>query len=454
MNVRRRWSRPRARGADPDRPAGGRVRATVPAGLATRTRGRRAEPAHGRPHRRHGRGGPADLRDGPGRALRRARRSTSIAPNPRQPRQVFDEEALAELVHSHPRDRPAAADRRAAAPGRRTGTSWSWASAAGGPPSEAGLDRDPGDRAGDRRRRHAARRAAGEPAPQPAQPAGGGRGLPAAAAGLRLHPRRAGARGSAAPARRSPTRSGCSGCPPPVQRRVAAGVLSAGHARALLALDDADAQERLAHRIVAEGLSRARGRGDRRSSVTTDCPSQAVAQVRAKRPIAPGLARSGRPALGPARDAGAGRRSAGPRAGSRIEFATLDDLDRIVDADGPGPHGTRLRRRTERLSPDRRSPAAAPLASTRPCQSVPRSCPAAAAACGNSEVSVMPGATLTSRNHGRPVGVDDEVGARQVAQPERPVRGHRGLGAAAGQRRRSSRAGAKNSVVPAVYRAA
>ncbi len=45
------------------------------------------------------------------------------------------------------------------------------------------------------------------------------------------------------------------GLPPAVQRRVAAGVLSAGHARALLALDDADAQERLAARIVAEGLS-------------------------------------------------------------------------------------------------------------------------------------------------------------------------------------------------------
>jgi ParB family chromosome partitioning protein len=43
--------------------------------------------------------------------------------------------------------------------------------------------------------------------------------------------------------------------PPIVARRVAAGVLSAGHARALLALDDAAAMERLAQRIVAEGLS-------------------------------------------------------------------------------------------------------------------------------------------------------------------------------------------------------
>ena len=41
-----------------------------------------------------------------------------------------------------------------------------------------------------------------------------------------------------------------------VQRRVAAGVLSAGHARALLALEGGpDAQEDLAARIVAEGLS-------------------------------------------------------------------------------------------------------------------------------------------------------------------------------------------------------
>ena len=43
--------------------------------------------------------------------------------------------------------------------------------------------------------------------------------------------------------------------PPLVQRRVAAGVLSAGHARALLGLSDGAAIERLAQRIVAEGLS-------------------------------------------------------------------------------------------------------------------------------------------------------------------------------------------------------
>src|SRR6188472_4087963 len=42
---------------------------------------------------------------------------------------------------------------------------------------------------------------------------------------------------------------------PAVQRRVAAGVLSAGHARSLLGVDDAAAQDRLAGRVVSEGIS-------------------------------------------------------------------------------------------------------------------------------------------------------------------------------------------------------
>ena len=42
---------------------------------------------------------------------------------------------------------------------------------------------------------------------------------------------------------------------PAVQRRVAAGVLSAGHARALVSVSNAEIQDRLAQRVVAEGLS-------------------------------------------------------------------------------------------------------------------------------------------------------------------------------------------------------
>lgn len=43
--------------------------------------------------------------------------------------------------------------------------------------------------------------------------------------------------------------------PPAVQRRVAAGVLSAGHARAILSVVDVDAMQRLADKIVNEDLS-------------------------------------------------------------------------------------------------------------------------------------------------------------------------------------------------------
>ena len=42
---------------------------------------------------------------------------------------------------------------------------------------------------------------------------------------------------------------------PAVQRRVAAGVLSAGHARSLLAIEDPEIQDRLAARVIAEGIS-------------------------------------------------------------------------------------------------------------------------------------------------------------------------------------------------------
>ena len=43
--------------------------------------------------------------------------------------------------------------------------------------------------------------------------------------------------------------------PPSVQKRLAAGTISAGHARALLGLNSADEMERLANKIVSEGLS-------------------------------------------------------------------------------------------------------------------------------------------------------------------------------------------------------
>ncbi|MCH5672613.1 ParB/RepB/Spo0J family partition protein [Streptomyces gilvus] len=122
---------------------------------------------------------------------------------------------------------------------------------------------------------------------------------------------------------------------PAVQRRVAAGVLSAGHARALLSVEDSEEQDRLAHRIVAEGLS-----------------------VRAVEEIVTLM--GSRPQTA--------QRSKGPRAGARVspalsdlatrlsdrfetrvkvdlgqkkgkitvEFASMEDLERILDTLAPG----------------------------------------------------------------------------------------------------------------------
>lgn len=113
--------------------------------------------------------------------------------------------------------------------------------------------------------------------------------------------------------------------PAPVQRRVAAGVLSAGHARALLALNDPVEQERLAQRIVAEGLSvrsveeivavGERGPKPRRS------PS-----LRTPSPRAVHLAESLTDSLDTRVNVQIGRK----RGRITIEFAGEDDLDRIL----------------------------------------------------------------------------------------------------------------------------
>ena len=95
------------------------------------------------------------------------------------------------------------------------------------------------------------------------------------------------------------------GLPPTVQRRIAAGVLSAGHARALLGLDSPLAQERLAQRIVSEGLS-VRTVEEIVSLGGDDEPPGPPAGRRreASRPRPPAPVR---PALRSVRDAGQGR---------------------------------------------------------------------------------------------------------------------------------------------------
>ena len=164
--------------------------------------------------------------------------------------------------------------------------------------------RHPGDRPRDRRRRPAARRPAGEPAPRQLNP------LEEAAAYDQLlqdfgctHDELAGRIGRSRPQISNTLR--LLKLPPPVQRRVAAGVLSAGHARALLGLDDPAAQERLA------AADRRRGplgpRRSRRSSPSGGDP--AAAEPDAARPPAGGAEARGprRPAVRPVRDPGQGR---------------------------------------------------------------------------------------------------------------------------------------------------
>jgi ParB family chromosome partitioning protein len=120
--------------------------------------------------------------------------------------------------------------------------------------------------------------------------------------------------------------------PPAVQKRVAAGVLSAGHARALLGLDDREAQERLAHRIVAEGLSvRA---VEEIVAVGDGSPAKAARARRAKAPDPPQL-RELADRLSDAFDTRVKVEMGRGKGKIVVEFASPDDLKRIVAVMSP-----------------------------------------------------------------------------------------------------------------------
>ncbi len=119
--------------------------------------------------------------------------------------------------------------------------------------------------------------------------------------------------------------------PPAVQRRVAAGILSAGHARALLALDDAERQDEIAKRIVAEGLSvRAT---EELVAVLGSEPAAKEAQTRRPKAHAPALTELA-DRLSDRFDTCV-KVDLGRRKGRIVvEFATVDDLERIVGVMG------------------------------------------------------------------------------------------------------------------------
>ena len=201
-------------------------------------------------------GGPAMVEDDIG-AVYREIAPSDIEPNPRQPRQVFDEEAIAELVHSirefglmqpivvRELVDDAGGRRYQLVMGERR-----WRAS-----QEAGLATIPAivrETADDHLLRDALLENIHRAQLNPLEEA--------AAYQQSLeefevtHEELAGRIGRSRPVISNMIR--LLRLQVPVQRRVAAGVLSAGHARALLALEAGpEAQEELAARIVAEGLS-------------------------------------------------------------------------------------------------------------------------------------------------------------------------------------------------------
>ena len=124
--------------------------------------------------------------------------------------------------------------------------------------------------------------------------------------------------------------------PGSVQRRIAARTLSAGHARAVASLEDPVQQERLADRIVAEGLTvrMAEELAQRIKNGEPLLGPDERARVRVRPTMqAPGMADLAE-RLSDRLETRV-RVQLGKRKGKvLIEFATLDDLQRICDAIG------------------------------------------------------------------------------------------------------------------------
>jgi len=123
--------------------------------------------------------------------------------------------------------------------------------------------------------------------------------------------------------------------PGAVQNRVAAGVLSAGHARALLSLEKSEQQEVLAGRIIAEGMSVRATEEAVALALAEGAPAKKPAVKRA-RPHSPGLTDLA-DRLSDHFETRV-RVDIGRRKGRiLVEFATVDDLDRIVGMLGLPP---------------------------------------------------------------------------------------------------------------------
>ncbi|MBI2700027.1 ParB/RepB/Spo0J family partition protein [Mycobacterium gordonae] len=255
---------------------------------------------------------------------------TDIEPNPRQPRQVFDDEALSELVHSIREFGLLQPIVVRAVQGSQSGAHYQivmgerrWRAA-----QEAGLStipaivRETGD---DNLLRDALLENIHRVQLNP---------LEEAAAYQQLldefgvtHDELAARIGRSRPLITNMIR--LLKLPIPVQRRVAAGVLSAGHARALLSLDAGpEAQEELASRIVAEGLSvrateEAVTLANRDGGATPTPPRRKPIQMPGLQDVAERLSNAFDTRVTVA---------LGKRKGKIVvEFGSVDDLQRIID---------------------------------------------------------------------------------------------------------------------------
>ena len=114
--------------------------------------------------------------------------------------------------------------------------------------------------------------------------------------------------------------------PPSVAKRVAAGVLSAGHARALLSLSSSEEIERLATKIVAEGLS---VRAVEEIVAMGGLEDEKKTRTKHARPTSPRLAEiSSR--LSDQLDTRVKIELGRSKGKISIEFASIDDLERIL----------------------------------------------------------------------------------------------------------------------------
>lgn len=259
----------------------------------------------------------------------------AISPNPRQPRQVFDDDAMAELVHSVREigvlqpivvrsigtTDPDAAPRFELIMGERR-----WRAA-----TQAGLETVPAivrETADDDLLRDALLENLHRSQLNP---------LEEAAAYQQLlddfgctHDELASRIGRSRPQISNTVR--LLKLPPKVQLRVAAGVISAGHARALLGLEDVDAMDALAARIVAEGLSvRAVEEIVALGDSTTPKARPKKPRAGARMPELDDLASR----LGDRLDTRVSISLGRSKGKLSVEFASVDDLNRIISLISP-----------------------------------------------------------------------------------------------------------------------